>query len=366
LKSLFSDPKNLRYRLTLVIPMLVFLTSLLSAFVSRGIEGDESHTSYAIVAVIALFCSACSFFVCLGIMRPLDPLLRKVGSLVRFESRRSERGQLIEVYHLMEKVMGYLKSQGVSSEGQKAILRDMERLDYLLPLGYMSLAVAHEVRNPLTTIRGMSELLMARKGDPDQEKYLETILGAAGKIEAFTTQLLDLTDDVVASEPMDLNEVVEEALQVCATLFPGVHFRFQKKELPVVTGDRTKLYQAFQNIIKNAFEVEKEDGFVEVSASVQGHEISVSVYNRSSRIDPGDEEMIFKPFFTRKKGGKGLGLFISLRNVRLHGGTIDLLSERAGVTFVARLPFGKIVVEGIDDERIPAGSAGILHSKRVS
>ena len=105
-----------------------------------------------------------------------------------------------------------------------------------------------------------------------------------------------------------------------------------------MAGDRTKLYQVFQNIIKNAFEMEGEAGLVEVSSRAEGDAAIVTVYNRSSHIDPGDEQTIFKPFFTKRKGGKGLGLFIGLRNVRLHGGTIDVKSQNPGVTFVIKLP----------------------------
>lgn len=336
--NLFSDPGNLRYRLTIIIPVLVFLTSLLSAFVSQAAHPHDSGVTYAMIFGIALFASGCAFLVCLGLTRPLQTLLRKAAGLVRLETKPSERGRFIEVYNLMEKLTTYLKSQGMAGEEEKGLLKDMERLDYLLPLGYMSLAVAHEVRNPLTTIRGMSELLMSKKPEPDEQRYLETILGAAGKIEAFTTQLLDLTDDVLASEMLDLNGLVEEAMADSMARFPGITWQFHKGDLPSVTGDRTKLYQVFQNIIKNAFEMEGEAGLVEVSSRAEGDVAIVTVYNRSSHIDPGDEQTIFKPFFTKRKGGKGLGLFIGLRNVRLHGGTIDVKSQNPGVTFVIKLP----------------------------
>lgn len=338
MKTFFKDTKNLRYRLSTVIPGVAFLTSILTAVTMTSLKMTHSEYYMWLIA-LAVFSAACSLALVFAMTSPLKELLTKAEDVVHFEKVRSDRGLMIEVYQLIEKLIELAKSK--EKEGKKErnqFIEDIERLDYLLPLGYMSLMVAHEVRNPLNTITGMNELLKNKLSDPQLQKYVQVSLDAAKKIDVFTKDLLDFTDDVVHSENFNVNEVIEESYSALCYDFKEVTCEFEKGELPLFTGDRNKFYQAIHNILKNAFDYERDGGSVKVTSVLDQSTIIISIYNKSSRIEPEIAETIFKPFFSKRKGGKGIGLFISMRNIKIHGGDIKATSGDEGTTFTITLP----------------------------
>ena len=337
MKTFFKDPKNLRYRLSTVIPGVAFLTSILTAVTMTSLK--MTHNEYYMwLVALAVFSAICSLAIVFAMTSPLKELLTKAEDIVQFEKVKSDRGLMIEVYQLIEKLIELARSKEKGGKKEQAqFIEDIERLDYLLPLGYMSLMVAHEVRNPLNTITGMNELLKGKVEDPQLQKYVQVSLDAAKKIDIFTKDLLDFTDDEVHTGSFDLNDVVEESHEALRYDFKDVTCDFQKGELPPFVGDRNKIYQAVHNILKNAFHYERDGGYVKVTSAFD-QSFSISVYNKNSRIEPEIAETIFKPFFSKRKGGKGIGLFISMRNVKIHGGDINVTSGDEGTTFTITLP----------------------------
>jgi len=347
MKTFFKDPKNLRYRLSTVIPGVAFLTSVLTAVTMTNLKMTQSQYYFWIVA-LALFSALCSLALVYAMSSPLKELLTKAEDVVHLEKVKSDRGLMIEVYQLIEKLIELAKSKEKGGRREQAqFIEDIERLDYLLPLGYMSLMVAHEVRNPLNTITGMNELLKNKLDDPQLQKYVKVSLDAAKKIDVFTKDLLDFTDDVVHTESFDLNGVIDESYNALRYEFKEVTYEFKRGELPLLNGDRNKIYQAIHNILKNAFDYERDAGYVKVLSTFE-ESFVISVYNKNSRIDPEIADTIFKPFFSKKKGGKGIGLFISMRNVKIHGGDIKVKSGDEGTTFTITLPMR----DGINKEEL--------------
>jgi len=337
MKTFFKDPKNLRYRLSTVIPGVAFLTSILTATTMTNLK--MAHNQYIMwLMALAVFSALCSLGLIYAMTSPLKELLIKAEDIVHFEKVKSDRGLMIEVYQLIEKLIELAKSKEKEGRKEQAqFIEDIERLDYLLPLGYMSLMVAHEVRNPLNTITGMNELLKNKIEDPQLQKYIQVSLDAAKKIDVFTKDLLDFTDDVVHAENFDINGVIDESYNALRFEFKEVIYDFEKGKLPLFVGDRNKIYQAIHNIIKNAFDYERDAGYVKVTSDFDKSFI-ISVYNKNSRIEPEIADTIFKPFFSKKKGGRGIGLFISMRNVKIHGGDIKVTSGDYGTTFTITLP----------------------------
>ncbi|OPX92910.1 MAG: Sporulation kinase D [Syntrophorhabdus sp. PtaU1.Bin002] len=335
--TFFKDPKNLRYRLSTVVPGVAFLTSILTAVTMTSLKMSLGQY-YAWLVALAVFSGLSSLAIIFAMTSPLKDLITKAEGLVRVDKVRSDRGLMIEVYQLIEKLMELAKEREMenSTDGARMI-EGIERLDYLLPLGYMSLMVAHEVRNPLNTITGMNELLKAKTQDPQFQKYIQVSLDAAKKIDVFTKDLLDFTDDEVNMEDFDINGVVAESMKGLSYEFNQVVCDFEKGNLPTFSGDRNKIYQAINNILKNAFEYERDGGYVKVATAFD-RSMLISIYNRSSRVEQAIVQTIFKPFFTKKKGGRGIGLFIAMRNVKMHGGNIDVTSSDSGTIFTITLP----------------------------
>jgi signal transduction histidine kinase len=342
LKGFFKDPANLKYSLNTIIPIVVFLTSLLSVVIGANVlKSAQTESAWAWVVVVCIFSSLCAFIVVRAMIQPISDLVKQAEKFVKFEELRKERGQMIEVYNLIERLMEYVKAR--ADEGEKGTLMEsMERLDYIIPLGYMSLMVAHEVRNPLNTITGMSELLKQRSMDESQQAYLNAMLDAAKKIDKFTHDLLDFTDNELIREEFDIHDVIEDAMVGLAPVLEGIECRFARKDPLRCFADKTKVSQVITNILRNAAEHEKTGGLIIISSEKTDSSFRISIYNRNSTIAPEDLESMFKPFFSRKKGGRGLGLFISMRNMRLHEGTIEARSSDEGTTFTIVLPVVKL------------------------
>jgi len=341
LKGFFKDPGNLRYSLNTIMPLVAFLTSLFSIAIGLNvISSAKGSMIWVWVFGVCLFSAFCATIVVRAMTQPINDLVKKAEQYVRLEEFRKERGQMIEVYKLIERLMDYVQTRPDEDE-RKTLIESMEKLDYIIPLGYMSLMVAHEVRNPLNTITGMSELLQQRVTDDSQKRYIEAMLEAAKKIDVFTHELLDFTDNELMLEEFNIYEVVNEAISAIGEEHKDIRIDHPKKGNLACAADKTKLYQVVYNLLKNAAGYEKGGGGIKIDVKHDQEKISILIYNKSSRIEESDYESIFKPFFTKKKGGKGLGLFIGMRNMKLHGGDIRVESGDHGTTFTIELPVMK-------------------------
>ncbi len=337
-RGFFRDPNNLNYNLRTIVPFIVFLTSLLSLAIGSNILAPvKTLIIWAWIGAACLFSAFCSFIIMRAMTQPISELVQKAEQYVKLEELRKKRGKMIEVYSVLDRLIEYIRLKADENE-KNVLLSGIENLDYIIPLGYMSLMVAHEVRNPLATITGMSELLKQKTNDESQKQYIDTMLSAARKIDIFTSELLDLNDNELVREEFDVNDVIEEAIRNLSQEMQHITCTFQSDRKLPCFADRTKIYQVIFNILKNAAYYEKESGLISVGTWEEGDTLYISIYNRHSKIEPENLGSLFKPFFTKKKGGKGFGLFIAMRNIKLHGGDIKVESGDEGTTFTIELP----------------------------
>jgi len=337
-KGFLKDPDNLNYNLRTIVPLIVFLTSILALAVGSNILAPiKTKVIWAWIMAACLFSAFCSFIIMRAMTQPINDLISKAQQYVKLEEIRKKRGKMIEVYSVLDRLIEYIREKANESE-KSTLLNGIENLDYIIPLGYMSLMVAHEVRNPLATITGMSQLLKLKAVDESQKQYIDAMLSAARKIDIFTSELLDLNDNELAKEEFDVNDVIEEAIRNLSQEMRQITCNFKRDRTFPCFADRTKLYQVIFNILKNATYYERENGLINVNVRTEGEMMYVSIHNRHSKIEPENLQSLFKPFYTRKKGGKGFGLFIAMRNTKLHGGNIKVESDDAGTTFFIELP----------------------------
>jgi signal transduction histidine kinase len=337
-KGFFRDPNNLNYNLRVIVPLIVLLTSLLALAIGSNILAPiKTGAIWVWIIAACLFSAFCSFIIIRAMTQPINDLVQKAQQYVKLEEIRKKRGKMIEVYSVLDRLIEYIREKANENE-KSALLNGIENLDYIIPLGYMSLMVAHEVRNPLATITGMSELLKLKVTDESQKQYIDTMLSAARKIDIFTSELLDLNDNELAREEFDMNDVIEEAIRNLSQEMQRITCTFETNRKLPCFADRTKIYQVIFNILRNAAYYEKENGLINVDIREEGETMYISIYNEHSKIEQENLQSLFKPFFTKKKGGKGFGLFISMRNVKLHGGDIKVESGDTGTTFTIELP----------------------------
>ncbi len=240
---------------------------------------------------------------------------------------------------------------------------ELIRSERLASLGRLAAGVAHQINNPLASIAACAGGLQRRLGSSqeleqsdldDLPEYLETIRGAAYEGKQIAGQLLNLS----RSEEVDIrsvrpNEIVAE---VVALLKHGA--KSQGKALkvdldagvPEVHADRSRISHALSNLIQNGLDAVEASGMVRVRTRHLHSGVQIVVEDQGCGIEEGDLERIFEPFYTTKPPGEGtgLGLPISERTIRDHGGTVGVESRPGeGTRFTVFLP-------GLSDEATPA------------
>jgi len=234
-------------------------------------------------------------------------------------------------------------------------------LEKMVALGEMSTAIAHEIKNPLTSIGGFARRLDRTLPEESQEKkYSQTIFKEVSRLEKILNDLLNYTrDESLAFKELDLRDVLEESLSMMAEEIRSRRIQLVKEygeEIPKVMGDSHQLKQTFFNLINNACQAMKEKGtlFLRVhSFSKNGSSyIKVEVEDTGHGIDPENLHNIFNPFYSTKESSLGLGLPIVHRMITSHRGQIEVDNHPGkGVNFIVTLPAHEGIEKKIGNAR---------------
>lgn len=267
-----------------------------------------------------------------------------VGGVAGFLSQK-ERERSAELQETAERLDESYKNLQAQSERIIAVEEKLRRSEKLSTLGEMAAVLAHEIRNPLGSIRGTAEILMDnfKPGDPKHE-FIE--------IQIKETERLNrVVEDFLHMARPQQNEIkacaVQEELEILETLVSGdakqreIKLVLQPPTSPlIIRADGEKLRQAFLNIIINALQATPPGGSVIISTKVyQTNLCEIRFRDTGSGIDAETQKKIFEPFFTTKPDGTGLGLAITKKIIETHGGSLLIESDAGqGTTVIVRLP----------------------------
>lgn len=219
------------------------------------------------------------------------------------------------------------------------------RSDRLAALGRLAAGIAHEIRNPLTSIRGFAQRLSRRVIDhSEEERYISIIVEEVDRLNRVVSALTEFSKPSLGiRRVIDIDDILEKAV-----LLSAVDMRERitvvkqvEPDLPELDGDPERLRQALINVLVNAVQAMPDGGMLCISAAQDGQRpvIRISVTDSGVGIPESDLEHIFDPFYTTKEAGTGMGLAISHQILADHGGELMVASaEGEGTTVILELP----------------------------
>jgi hypothetical protein len=235
---------------------------------------------------------------------------------------------------------------------------EMLQAEHLATMGELAAGVAHEIRNPLAGIAGAIEIITKDfpKDHPDRE-VMEDLRQEVRRIEKV------LTDMLAYAKPKppqfgraDLKDTFARTLHLARQQTGSKHVEFSIQvppDLPAFRMDSEQLHQVLLNLVLNGVQAIEREGKITIAAKFnapggpgQADLVEISVSDTGVGVPPESLERIFRPFYTTKRGGTGLGLSLCRRIIRQHGGTLSVESKLGkGSRFIIRLPMREAVEE---------------------
>lgn len=220
--------------------------------------------------------------------------------------------------------------------------------DSLAMLGKLSASIAHEIRNPLTAIRGFIQLLHPHLHQLGKEEYAKIILAEIDRANDIIHEFLTSSKPSVPQVSMiPVSALLKEValLTESEALMKGCQINLHPLQGDmIISGDVKQMKQVVLNMIRNAMEAitERTDDFIgkiEIGARREGAEVRIFISDNGKGMDIATLDRLFNPFFTTKENGTGLGLSVSDRIIKNHGGCISVSSRvNEGTRFVISLP----------------------------
>lgn len=231
----------------------------------------------------------------------------------------------------------------------------VKQAERLAALGRAAAIIAHEVKNPLTSIR-VSLYSIEKKSSwkMDIGEDLKIVKEAVDRVSRTAEDLLHFSSDTyLRFEEVDLNEILKELVAEYRER-NGKDFIIEtslNKPIPCTLVDVEKLKEIFGNLLSNALAATESGGTVRVSTNHLFDQVTVTVEDWGSGISSEIQQKIFEPFFTTKQSGTGLGLAIAKKNIEAHRGTIKVESGPGwGTKFIVTLPVYNPARHGDSDE----------------
>ena len=222
---------------------------------------------------------------------------------------------------------------------------ELIRKDRLSDLGVLSASVAHELRNPLATVKMAASSIRKKKSDPDEvEKKLDIIEKKIKEASSIIDNLLTFSNiKVSAFEDINISDIIREALFSVKTIFPqkdvAVVQDLQDVDGLKIKADPVQISDIFKNVAQNSYQAIQKEGSIHIKGRRVGGHIIVTVRDSGKGIAEKDLASVFEPFFTTKAQGTGLGLSIIKEYVKMHGGEIKIESQFGqGTTVILKLP----------------------------
>jgi two-component system sensor histidine kinase HydH len=231
----------------------------------------------------------------------------------------------------------------------RRLQQEVERTKRLASLGSLAAGVAHEIRNPLSSVKGFATYFREKlKDSPQDRDTATTMIQEVERLDRVIGQLLEFArPSTLKIKPVRLNDLIQHSLKLIEgdARSKGIEVEADiPHDLPDVPMDGDRINQVLLNLYLNGLQAMDGGGVLQVKVSRDEARklTTITVSDNGQGIEPADQERVFDPYFTTKPDGTGLGLAIVHKILDAHGGNIKVRSQRgAGTTVIVSLPDGQ-------------------------
>ena len=350
--------RHINWALKAMLPIAAILLNglLLFILVSLSLAAGERHVVITVATAGAIvICAAVIVVFAVSVRRPMMELQDKIARVrlgdldvaVSFANRNDEIGDLGSDFNEM---VAQLKEN--REEIQHLHQTQMSRAEHFATLGELAAGLAHEIRNPLAGIAGVIEIVS--RDLPANSAARSVIKDAKEEAIQINRILTDLLETARPRAPQfqvkDLAGTAEHAVMFARqqAITKRIMIEFEGgSEVPAIEHDPNQMNQVLLNLLLNAIQSMDKPGTIQVSLRRDEGDAVITVQDEGKGIPPENLSNIFRPFFTTKGHGTGLGLSLARRIVEAHGGTIGVRSEVGkGTQFEVRLPIERNQASG--------------------
>ena len=208
--------------------------------------------------------------------------------------------------------------------------KKMMRLDRLNIIGEMAASIAHEVRNPMTTVRGLLQFISLKPEFMSQKYNFELMIEEIDRANSIISEFLALAkNNAMEFNEYNLNDIIHDIspLLQADALRNNCEMVVALGDIPNISADQHSMRQLMLNMVRNGLDAMPKGGTITVSTETKGEKVLLSIKDDGIGIPPEIKDKLGTPFFTTKETGTGLGLAICYRIIQRHGATVSLESE---------------------------------------
>lgn len=256
---------------------------------------------------------------------PLDGLQRSYGlfRIAAGEEYLFARSLTDCIKETMLAVESILHREKMTETHQTQNIEHNLLLNKLSLVGEMSASIAHEVRNPMTTVRGLAQILTV--DHPEKADYYQLMIEEIDRANQMLSAFLNLAKNTnIAFTQVTLADVLRDSIDILYGQIEqqGVRIFTDCNEDVHLYADRDKLIQVFVNILRNALEASPSGSSINITVRPHAQNVNVSICDEGSGIDDNMMPQIMDPFFTTKDSNPGLGLSVAYKIIKDHGGDL--------------------------------------------
>jgi signal transduction histidine kinase len=341
---------RLKWEIKALLPIAFVLLNglLLFLLTTLSIAGPTRHAVLVVaVAGAVAICAVLLAVLYYLVQRPMSELQEKMARVtagdltvaVDFTNRNDEIGDLGRNFNTMAE-----RLRENRDEIERLHRTQMSRAEHLATLGELAAGLAHEIRNPLAGIAGVIDII--GRDLPATSPARQVVKEVRQEITQINRIITDLLETARPKPPemhvSDLNATVEHSVMLGRqqALSRSINIHFDVSEQPIeVEHDAGQIHQVLLNLLLNSIQAIESAGEVRVTVEDRSGTAEITVTDTGSGIAPEHLPNIFRPFYTTKGNGTGLGLSLARRIVEDHGGNIEVESTAGqGTTFTVLLP----------------------------